>query len=100
AADDGSGFGLAVALQQGDPERQKKPADLGVERGAARDHRFEAPAEALADFGADDPVEQWVDEPLAQARALRAQPLAPDCNRLIKHLPRDAAFALDPDADP
>ena len=35
ATDDGSCLGLPVALQQGDPKRQEKPADLWVQGCAA-----------------------------------------------------------------
>src|SRR6202045_4059267 len=78
AADDRSGLGLAVALQQSDPERQKKPADLGVERRPARDHRLEPAAKALPNLGPNDAIEKRIGEPLAEARALREQALATD----------------------
>src|SRR6202045_2878342 len=85
AADDRSGLGLAVALQQGDPERQKKPADLGVERRTARDHRLKPAAKALANLGPDEAVKKRIREPLGEARALRAQALVPDRHRPVEH---------------
>ena len=45
AADHRPGLGLAVALQQGEPERLEEQADVGIERRAARDHRLDPPAE-------------------------------------------------------
>ena len=53
AADDRPRLGLAVALEEGDPERLEEQADLGIERRAARNHRLHPAAEAGADLLAE-----------------------------------------------
>src|SRR6266403_361427 len=99
ASDDRSRLGLAVALQQSDPDRQKEAADFGVERRAARYHRLEPTAEAPAQFGPNEAVEQRIEEPLVEAQRLRRQPLAPDRRGPVEHSPRETALALDTESD-
>src|SRR3546814_19068744 len=41
AADHRRGFGLAVALEQGEAERMEEDADLRIERRPARNHRLD-----------------------------------------------------------
>ena len=99
ASDDRSRLGLAVALQQPDPERQKEAADFGVERRAPRHHGLEPAAEASAQFGPNEIVEQRIEEPLAEGQRLRGQPLAPYRRGLVEYSPRENALALDTQSD-
>src|SRR6266446_9404418 len=100
AGDDRSRLGLAIALQQPDPERQKEPADFGVERRAARYHRLEPAAEAPAEFGPHEAVEEGIEEALVEAQRLRRQPLSSDRRGLVEQSPGQTALALDTENDP
>ena len=69
ATDDRAALGLAIALQQGQPHGLEEGADLGVERRPARNHRLHAAAEALADLGAQQLVDDQVDRQVGEAPA-------------------------------
>ena len=76
AAHDRRGFGLAVALQQPEPERAEEQADLVVERRAARHQPLQPPAEALPNFGPHQPVDDSVHHALAESERVGALDLA------------------------
>src|SRR4029079_13547454 len=94
AADQRRGLGLAIALEESDPERLEEHADLGVERRAARHPGLLAAAEPLADLAPQgqrqDPVHWKV--PRLQ-RAVIA--VAADLDRAVQQIFGQAALALD-----
>ena len=70
ARDHRPGLGLAIALQYGHPHELEEAADLGRQRRAARHHRLQRAAEALADRRGDGPRDQHPAEPVAGPRRL------------------------------
>ena len=68
----GRALGQPVALDEQDVDRVEELGDLGRERGAARDGRVQAAAEALLDLGVDEPVgERGTARPARAGRAAR-----------------------------
>ena len=87
-------------MQQRQPHRVEEGADLGIERGAARDQRLDPPAEALADLGPQRARQHHIHRQVAQP------PLAPrrlrlaDRYRAVHQVGGEAALLLDLLHDP
>ncbi len=99
-ADHRTRLGLAVALHEGQPERQVEAPDLRLQPRAAAHHRAQPAAEARHDAAADQRVEHRVEQPVGQGR-LPVEPAQPGRDgvpeqrllpRLLpRHLGEDAA---------
>ncbi len=89
-------LGLAVALEHRQAQRREEQADVVIERGAARDQRLHAAAEARAGLLAHQPVEQAVEQPLREREAARLLVgLAAERHGPLEQLRLQAALARD-----
>ena len=94
AADHRRRLGLAVALEDGEPDRVEEDPDVRIERRSARDHRLHPAAEAGADLGPEQPVEHEVHRPVPQALRAGIIPGA-DLERPLHHVIGELALLLD-----